>query len=276
MTGAAAGATAGPRGGGWHRLAGAVVVLALAGVLGGCAAPAPADLPTASDMTDLDRRARLRLELAAGYFSRGQMQTALDEVKQALAARPDLPEAFNLRGLIYASMGELELAEQSFRRGLQLSPRDADTMHNYGWFLCQQRRFAEAEAQFDAAIALPQYRQVPRTMLAKGLCQARDGRPRDAEATMTRAYELDPASPATAFSLGDLLFGLGEYERARFYLRRVNAQPATANAQSLWLAIRIEHRLGNSAGVRDLGEALLERFPDSPQALRYQQRAFDG
>lgn len=256
-------------------LAALVLAATLAPGLTGCATPPPQDIRTASDMTDADRIARLRLELASGYFSRGQLETALDEVKQALAARPDLAAGHNLRGLIYASLGEHALADESFRRALQLAPRDGDTLHNHGWVLCQRQRYDEADARFDAALALPQYRQVPRTLLAKGLCQARAGRPVEAEATMMRAYELDPTNPATAFALGDLLFGRGEYERARFFLRRVNSQPATSNAQSLWLAARIEHRLGNEAGVRALGDELHERFPRSPEALRLDKRAFD-
>lgn len=261
------------------RAARALAALVMAAVaatwLAGCAAPPQADLKTASDMTDVDRRARLRLELAAGYFARGQLETALDEVKQALVARPDMPQALSLRGLIYASMGESDLAEQSFQRALQVDPRDASTMHNYGYFLCRSGRFEAARVQFDRAIEQPQYREVPRTLTAKGLCEISAGRLADAERTLARAYELDPANPSTAYYLGDVLYRLGEFQRARFYLRRVNGQPATSNAQSLWLAARIEQRLGNAAGVRDFGEQLQERFPQSPEALRYEKRAFD-
>jgi type IV pilus assembly protein PilF len=257
-------------------LAAAALAAALVATgLAGCVAPPPTDLKTASDMTDVDRRARLRLELATGYFARGQMETALDEVKQALVARPDMPQALSLRGLIYASMGEPVLAEQSFQRALQVDPRDAGTMHNYGYFLCRIGRFDAATAMFDRAIEQPQYREVPRTLTAKGLCQISAGRPADAERTLTRAYEMDPTNPSTAYYLGDVLYRLGEYQRARFYLRRVNGQPATSNAQSLWLAARIEQRLGNPAGVREFGERLQERFPQSPEALRYERRAFD-
>ena len=49
------------------------------------------DLVTASDETDTAKRARLRMELASGYFGRGQMTTALDQVKLALQADPDRP-----------------------------------------------------------------------------------------------------------------------------------------------------------------------------------------
>lgn len=255
----------------------AVALLAAVLVLfAGCAGPPQQDIRTASDMTDADRRARLRLELASGYFARGQATTALDEVKQALQARPDLVEGYSLRGLIYASLGEPKLAEESFQRALQLDPRSADTMHNYGWFLCQLQRWDEATVRFDQAVAQPQYRDVPRTLLAKGLCEARAGRLHDADRTLSRSYEMDPANPGTAFNLSEVLYRLGEFERARFYLRRVNADLANANAQTLWLAARVEHRLGNAPGARSLGDQLRQRFPQSPEALQFEKGQFDG
>lgn len=219
-----------------------------------------------ANQTEVERRARVRLELAAAYFGRGQNATALDEVKQALATDPNLGEAFNLRGLIYASMDEVVLAEQSFRQALQLNARDADAMHNYGWFLCQQRRFAESDAQFQAAVSQPNYREALRTMMAQGICQARAGRLDLAERTLGQAYELDPANPAVAVNLSEVLYKRGDYERARFYIRRVNGQENLANAQTLWLALRIENRLGQTAQVQALGEQIRQRWADSPEA----------
>jgi type IV pilus assembly protein PilF len=233
------------------------------------------DLRTASDQTDADRRASARLQLASAYFERGQLTTALDEVKLALQARPDLPEALSLRGLIYAAMGESLLADDSFRRALAVAPRDADTLHNYGWFLCQSGRHAEADVQFAQALNQPQYRGVARTLLARGVCHARAGRWVEAEGTLTRSYELEPTNPATGYNLAEVLMRRNELERARFYIRRVNAQDQTSNAQSLWLAARIEHRIGNAAGARELGMRLRDRFPQSPEALLFEKGRFD-
>jgi type IV pilus assembly protein PilF len=252
--------------------------VAAAALLAGCATPPGADETTGrseADAANADRRAQVRLELAAAYFARGQAQTALDEVRLALSARPDMPEAFNLRGLIQASLGDVQQAERSFQRALQLAPRNGDTLHNYGWFLCQQRRFDEADAQFDAALAAPQYAGATRTLMARGVCQARAGRWADAERLLARAFELDPASPAIAFAFAEVLYQRGEYERARFYVRRINSQPEQSNAQTLWLAARIERRLGNLPGVSDLSRQLIERFPESPEALRMQRGQFD-
>ncbi len=252
----------------------------VASMLASCAGPSglrpdTPDIRTESDQTNADRRARTRLELASAYFARGQLSTALDEVKLSLAAQPDQPDALNLRGLIYAAMGEKRFAEDSFRRAMAVAPRDADTMHNFGWFLCQDARYAEADALFAQAVEQPRYRGVTRTLLARGVCQARAGRWVEAEGTLSRSYELDPSNPATAYNLSDVLYRRGEFERARFYMRRVNAHADQSNAQTLWLAARIEHRLGNVIGARQLGTQLRDRFPQSPEALLFEKGRFD-
>ncbi len=256
---------------------------ALAALLAGCATQTTVtgsvgdgkELVTASDESDGSKRARLRMELASGYFGRDQMTTALDQVKLALQADPNLADAYNLRGLIYANLGDDKLAEESFRRALQLNPRDADTMQNFGYYLCQKKRYPEASAMFDQALALPQYRDQARTLLTKGVCEAFAGQLAESEATLTRAYQLDPANPSTSVNLSEVLYRRGEYERARFYIRRVNAVPAFTGSQTLWLAARIEQRLGNRSGARELGDQLRSRFPNSREAASFERGQFD-
>jgi type IV pilus assembly protein PilF len=233
------------------------------------------DLVTASDESDGSKRARVRMELAAGYYGRGQMTTALDQVKLALVADPKLAEAYNMRGLIYANLGDEKLAEESFRRALQLAPQDADSMQNYGYFLCQRKRYGEATAMFDQALAVPRYRDSARTWLTKGVCQAFAGQLAESEASLLRAYEIEPTNPSTAVNLAEVLFKRGDYERARFYIRRVNAVAALQGPQTLWLAARIEQRLGNNSGTQEFGDQLRRRFPDSSEAGRFGRGQFD-
>ena len=75
-----------------------------------------AAIMTESDETNARMRAKLRVELAIGYFQAGQTTVALDEIKQALVADPTFPEAYNLRGLIYMRLDDPASAEDSFRR----------------------------------------------------------------------------------------------------------------------------------------------------------------
>lgn len=246
--------------------------------LSGCATTGGDDAPSrlnGADQSDADRRARARIELATAYYARGQMETALDEVKLAVQAKPDLSDAYNLRGLIYSSLGDLALAESSFKRALQLQPRDADALHNYGWFLCQQQRFKEAIPQLQAAVEVPQYRGMARSLGAKGICQAQAGLWIEAEGSLMRSFELDPSNPGTSMNLAEVLYHRADYERARFYVGRVNGRGETTNAQSLWLAVRIENKAGNAGKATDLGEQLKARFPKAPEVQLYERRRFD-
>lgn len=229
----------------------------------------------ADPAADQARRARVRMELAAAYFGRGQMDVALEEVNRVLAIDPNQVGAHNLRGLILANQGEAAAAEASFRRALALAPRDVDAMQNYSWFLCQQKRYAEADAQFEQTLALPTNREPARTLLAQGVCRAFAGQLEAAERTLTRSYEIDPNNPATAVNLSELLLRRGEAERARFYIRRVNSQASLVSAQTLWLAARIEHKLGNETGAREFGAQLRSRFGDSREALAFEKGRFD-
>jgi len=261
----------------------AVATMMLAAVLAGCAARGPGgapvgdskDIVTSSDESDGSKRAHVRLELAAGYYGRGQMTIALDQVKLAIIADPTLAEAYNMRGLIYANLGDDKLAEESYRRALQLAPQDADSMQNFGYFLCQRKRYPEASALFDQALAVPRYRDSARTLLTKGVCQAFAGQLAESEASLVRAYEIEPGNPSVSVNLSEVLYRRGDYERARFYIRRVNGVPALQGAQTLWLAARIEQRLGNRTGAQDLGEQLRRRFPDSKEAGLVSRGQFD-
>ncbi|PZP36426.1 MAG: type IV pilus biogenesis/stability protein PilW [Roseateles depolymerans] len=252
-----------------------LLVVLLLSACAGTAVDSGREIKTDSDRTDAERRAGIHLALAQAYFSRGQYTDALDALKQALAARPDMRDAVNLRGLVYAGLGENELAEESFRRALSLYPNDADTLHNYGWFMCQQRRWETADAMFDQALAQTTYRAPQRSLLAKGVCEARSGRLLVAERTLSRAFELDPASPAIAVNLAEVLYRNHELERARFYVKRVNGQPDQVSPASLWLQLRIERKLGNTAAVDDLGQQLRRQHPQSPETQALDAGRFD-
>ena len=263
-----------PRSLAWAALA-CTLLLALAG----CASPssdgnASRDIVTESDEPEARKRARIRMELAVGYFEQGQTNVALDELKQVIAADPSFPDAYNLRGLIYMRLNDLRQAEESFRRAAVLNPRDANVQHNYGWLLCQQRRYDESFRAFELAMANPLYAGRAKTLMTQGLCQARAGRPEDAERSLARSYELDAGNPVTGYNLAALLYRRGDFTRAQFYIRRLN-NSELANAETLWLGVKVERRLNERVAMMQLAEQLKKRFPQSREATAYERGAFD-
>ena len=250
--------------------------------IGGCAgnqgvssaSSGKSDIVTESDEPENRRRARIRLELASGYFEQGQTNVALDELKQSLVADPGFAAAYNLRGLVYMRLNDIPLAEDSFRRALALNPRDADTAHNYGWLLCQQSRYPESFKFFQQAASNPTYGGQAKTLMTQGICQIRAGQTQEAEQSLTRAYQADAGNPIVAYNLANLLFARGEFSRAQFYMRRLN-NSEFANAETLWLGIKIEQRLQNREVMVQLADQLKKRFGQSREAAAYDKGAFN-
>ena len=232
------------------------------------------DIQTTSDEPENRRRARIRLELAVGYYNNGQTTIALDEIKQSISVDPTLFESHNLRGLIYMRLNDLALAEESFKKSLTLNPKAATVQHNYGWMLCKQGRMPEANALFAAALNNPLYNDRAKTLMTQGLCQFESGQRKNAETSLLRSYEIDSSNPIVAYHLALIFFENTEYPRAQFYVRRLN-NGELANAESLWLGMKIERRLENRDVVAQLGAQLKKRFPHAKETISFERGAFN-
>ena len=211
----------------------------------------------------------------SAYFGQNQMTTALDQVKLAIAADPNYGEAYNLRGLIYANLGDTVLAEESFKRALQLNPRDADTMHNYGYYLCQQKRYPRVERAVRAGAG------------GAALCRRRP-HPADQGVCLAYAGQLRRGRGGAGAGLrarSDQPVHLDQPGRGAVPPRRLRAGPLLHPARQrlaagleradLWLAARIEHKLGNWPGTTEFGRQLRNRFPESREAAAFARGAFD-
>ena len=140
--------------------------------------------------------------------------------------------------------------------------------------LCQQGRYPEAQRAFDVAMQSPLYAGRAKTLMAQGVCQARAGRLTEAERSLAQSYELDAANPITGFNLANILFQRGDFNRAQFYIRRLN-NSEFANAETLWLGIKVERRMNDDVAMSQLGEQLRKRFAQSREAASYDRRAFN-
>jgi type IV pilus assembly protein PilF len=219
-------------------------------------------------------RARLHTELAALYFGRGNMNVALEELRTAVRADANYAPAHSMFGLVYMELKENRLAEDSFERALRLSPNEPDINHNYGWFLCQNKREEESIRYFLQAIRNPLYPTPWRSYSAAGQCSMRIDKPKDAEGFFLRALRQEPDEPASLLQLGQIRYRQGNLEEARKLVSRYN-KLVTPGPESLWLALRIERKLGQRVAERNFATELRRRYPDSAEAQALKRNAFD-
>jgi type IV pilus assembly protein PilF len=261
-----------------------VVALALGSalLLTGCvsspsdkiAATAGAPIARLPLRADAQTRATIRLQLAISYFEQRQFAIVLDELTLALQSVPDFADAYSMRALAYMEMGQEQQAEKDFLQAIRLAPGNPDFANNYGWFLCNSDRPGEAIPYFEAAIANRAYQSPGKALTNAGACSLKRQDVQAAERYLTRAFQYDPTGLATNLNLSRLYAKQREFERARFHIS-LAANNHVLNAQALWLAIRIERKLGNQSAENDLTAQLRRRYPSSSEYAAYQRGAFD-
>jgi type IV pilus assembly protein PilF len=252
-------------------------ILASTALLAGCATDSTVRdeaLKSSTDQTDNQKLAHIRLQLAVGYYGQRQIETALDEIKKALQADPNFADAYSMRGLIYMDMGESRLAEQSFLQALKLAPDGPDFNNNYGWFLCQNGRERESIDYFETALESRSYRSPAKALNNAGVCSLQLDDRVAAERYFLQAFQHEPGNVATNRHLTRIYYDRGDNERARFYIRRV-MKADVMTPEVLWLAIKIEHKLGDRAAEVSLATQLRRRHGDSSEYAAYERGAFD-
>jgi type IV pilus assembly protein PilF len=252
--------------------------LALA-LLAGCATQAPEGPSTGTgaivgDAGTPRNRARVHTELATLYYARGNMGVALEELRVAVAADASYATAHGVLGLVYMELRENDLARQSFERALGYAAEDPDINHNYGWFLCQTGKESEATPYFKRALANPLYATPARTYAAAGTCALRIGRLAEADDNLRRALGVDPSQPTALLQSALLRYRQARYDEAR-RLMASHAQVAEPTPESLWLALRIERKVGDRVAEANLAGQLRRRYPQSREYQLLQRGEFD-
>lgn len=259
-----------------------LLLIGLVAVLGGCATqpstpPGPVAPPTTAivgEPTSPQNRAKIHTELSMAYFRVGSYAVALQEARTAIAADPSFASAHSALGLVYMALHENRLAAESFHRALEYSPNDPDINHHYGWFLCQTGHEAESIQYFMRAARDPLFRAPQKSYALAGVCEMRLGKDRAAEQDFEHALSLQPNEPVALLHLGELRYREKRYGEARRLAKRFldNYGPT---ATSLWLAVRIEHKLGRSDAEAAYASELGRRFPNSPEYHKLQSGDYE-
>lgn len=232
-------------------------------VLAGCGTPSAGSSNSKSAM--------VHTELAGLYYERGQFGVALEEIEQALKADRGFAQAYSVRGLVHMALREDNEAEEDFRKSLSLDKNDSVTHNNYGWFLCQHGREKESIPHFMAAVKNPLYQTPGRAFLNAGLCSRKMGNDKDAEEFLQRALVAQPGMPQALLAMAEMSFAGGDYAAAKKYFAAYSQSSDNLTAEQLWLAVRIERRMGDRNSEASYGMQLRKRFPDARETQLLQR-----
>lgn len=249
-------------------------------VLPGCATQPREEAPSVEtgtitgEATEPRNRARIHTELASLYYGRGNMGVALEELRIAQEADGNYAPVYGMYGLVYMDLRENSRAQENFERALRLSPSDPDINHNYGWFLCQTGREGDSIRYFLQAIRNPLYATPWVSYSAAGVCSLRKDNVKDADEFFQRALRLNSDEPTALLKLAGIRYGEGRTDEARKLITRYN-KLMTPTAESLWLGLRVERRLGERVTQASYADQLRRRFPGSPETRALERGQYD-
>ena len=93
-------------------------------------------------------------QLARIYFVKGDYERALEEIAKELEANPENLRSLYVRGLIYGyrnGPGDLELAENDFRRFTYWAPSEWAGYNDLAWILSKRGKYQEAKETITVA-----------------------------------------------------------------------------------------------------------------------------
>lgn len=211
------------------------------------------------------RVARTNTELGMGYLQQGERKLAIEKLQRAIEADSDYAPAQHGLAIAYQEFGQLELAEKHYRQALRLLPADGGLRNNFGAFLCGQKKYAEGDEQFRAALRDPTYSSPQTALENAGLCALDMPDYDKAEQYLRQALKIDMNLKGALLAMARLQFARQQHLGTRAYLQRYEAL-SQLPAQGLILAIQIERKLGDLEAVKRYTTQLNAQFPDSAEA----------
>ena len=201
--------------------------------------------------------AEANFQVANGYREAGDARAAIIGYERALRAAPGHAATLNNLGLALEAVGEHKRAFDCYEAVLASDPHQSDALGNFASALFERNEFQASAAAYDRLIAIRRELPVP-IVVRRGMALQKSGRLDEAEACFRQAAKREPDDPRVLANLGSVCIEQAHYRDADAALTRAFELDA-ANAYVLsMLAHARAHRCAWS-GIGDLFSTL-ERF----------------
>lgn len=217
---------------------------------------------------DKKSAANERLQLGLIYLQRGNAAQAKFNLDKAVSYAPELESVHMGMAYYYQHVGDNIRSEQSYKKAISRHDATGDALNNFGVFLCQQKKYQQAERMFLKAIDMPKYTQLASSYENLGICSHDAKQLTKAKHYFEMALKYDSRRVSTIKELLLLAIAQKDYAYAKTILTRYQ-QLTGESAQSLLLNINIDNKLQHSVAVNKLSKHLLATYPASEEAKHY-------
>ena len=162
-------------------------------------------------------------------YSNGQIQEALDSVETLTKNYPNEPLLYNISGVCYKAIGQLDAAVKSFEKALAIKPDYTEVNYNLGLTFQELGQLdAAVKCYEDALVVNPEHAEAHNNL---GVTLKELGQLDDAIKSYEKALAIKPDYTEAHSNLGNAFKDLGEPDAAvKFYEKALAANPDSAEA----------------------------------------------
>ena len=258
-----------------------ILVVSLVGIVAGCVTHTiNSDGTVQSNVVDKTKLSNTYVDLAIEYQQHGTPQVALDRANLAITTQPNNSRAYMIRAMIYQQLGKNNDAETDFKKSLSLDDSYSEANVNYAVYLCDQKRYPEAQEHFMLALNNPLYVAPEVGYFSNGKCYFKQSNYVEANNYFLKSMSYRNVPQDVYIEMAKLQIVNQNYQLANYYINKFAGSQTPA---TMWLHIQILQALldagadGNKTreyvGYRNtLGQLLIRNYGDTKEAQQYLSR----
>lgn len=208
--------------------------------------------------------AAIHFQLGVEHLRRGQMQQAESSLQRSLELDGRSADTYTVMGVLYQQTRRPAEAERALRRALALAPDNAAVQNNLGVFLCDHQQREEGEQWLVRAAQSPRYATPEAAWTNASVCVRAESASR-AEGYLRQALAINPQYADALMQMAAITFHQRDYLRSRAFLQRHEAT-AEPMAETLLIRSRVEAALGDAEAAQRYRQQLRASFPESIEA----------
>ena len=230
--------------------------LAVASCLSGCASIGKSE----QTQDNINHEASVsNVQMGMAYLGQDKTAAAKDKFMKAVQESPDLPSSWYGMAYYHEVTGQIQQADQEYRKAIEIDQNSGAAHNNYGTFLCRHGEYRDAIDQFKLAIAQPNYMQDGAAYENAGICALQIPDKTLAYQLFQKALLNNPNLTNALLHLGELSYQYKDYTTARNCLARY-LKMHKPNEDSEKLATQLA-RKGHDSGLVASGNIMVnQRF----------------
>lgn len=193
-----------------------------------------------------DSPAMLNVKMGVAYYERGDLDTAIEKFKRALAHSPKLAIAHSAIATVYSSINAKVDAERHYKLSVKYAPNDPTILNNYGTFLCQTGHYLESVEYYKRTLANPFYKTPETVHENMGVCLMKADKFSEAEYHFREALANNKNMVISLYNMVIISASKDESMKARAFIQRLEGL-VELDEKVLKVAYEIERKMGNES-----------------------------